>query len=53
MPGTMKRIEFDYLMRLKDILKNAPQSIHVLEISAYEGQGLPEVAKWITEHVSH
>ena len=50
LPGTMKRTEFDYLIRLKDILNNCTQKIKVLEISAFDGQGLQDVAKWVQEH---
>ncbi|XP_070581262.1 ADP-ribosylation factor-like protein 16 [Ptychodera flava] len=49
-PCAMNRNELDSLLRMREIISHAKQTITVLEISARRGQGLPELVKWLNEN---
>ncbi|XP_077980346.1 ADP-ribosylation factor-like protein 16 [Glandiceps talaboti] len=49
-PCAVNRVELDSLIRMKEIIACAKQTISVLEISARGGQGLHELVKWINSN---
>ena len=50
LPSAMARAELEEIIRLQDILDHARQKVTILEISARDGQGLQDIAKWIQVH---
>ncbi len=46
----MQITEFSSIVRLDEIVKAANQKITVLEVSARDGCGLQDVARWIQDN---